>query len=95
MAYVDWMIKRPKIASCNCAYGCPCELNAPPHNDRAPDGKPYRTVALKENLRPLRLGLLQLDSLRPTRLAQAFADHCRSAAGEKRFPFQSAGDVGK
>lgn len=66
-------------------------LNAPPHNDRAPDGKPYRTVALAEKLRPLRLGLLRLDSLRPTRLARAFADHCRGAAGEKRFPFQPAG----
>ena len=30
MAYVDWMIKGPKIASCSCAYGCPCEFNAPP-----------------------------------------------------------------
>ncbi len=30
MAYVDWMIKGPKIVSCNCAYGCPCEFNAPP-----------------------------------------------------------------
>jgi len=67
-------------------------LNAPPHNDRAPDGKPYRTVALEEILRPLRLGLLQVDSLRPTRLARAFADHCRGAAVEKRFPFQPARD---
>ncbi len=34
MAYVDWMIKGPKIASCSCDYGCPCEFNAPP--TRAP-----------------------------------------------------------
>ncbi|MGI9423480.1 MAG: DUF1326 domain-containing protein [Hyphomicrobiaceae bacterium] len=33
MAYVDWMIRGPKIASCNCSYGCPCEFNAPPTND--------------------------------------------------------------
>ena len=33
MAYKDWMIKGPKIASCNCDYGCPCEFNAPPTND--------------------------------------------------------------
>jgi len=33
MAYVDWIIKGPKIASCNCDYGCPCEFNAPPTND--------------------------------------------------------------
>ncbi len=30
MAYVDWKIKGPKIASCNCSYGCPCEFNARP-----------------------------------------------------------------
>lgn len=33
MAYADWMIKGPKIASCSCDYGCPCEFNAPPTND--------------------------------------------------------------
>ena len=33
MAYVDWMIKGPKVASCNCSYGCPCEFNARPTND--------------------------------------------------------------
>ncbi len=33
MAYIDWMIKGPKIASCNCDYGCPCEFNAPPTHD--------------------------------------------------------------
>ncbi len=30
MAYVDWMIRGPKIVTCNCDYGCPCEFNAPP-----------------------------------------------------------------
>ncbi|MDQ5849141.1 MAG: DUF1326 domain-containing protein [Pseudomonadota bacterium] len=30
MSYIDWKIKGPKIASCNCAYGCPCEFNAAP-----------------------------------------------------------------
>lgn len=30
MAYIDWKIKGPKIGSCICAYGCPCEFNAPP-----------------------------------------------------------------
>jgi len=32
MTYVDWMIKGPKLASCNCSYGCPCEFNARPTN---------------------------------------------------------------
>ena len=30
MANVDWMIRGPEIASCNCAYGCPCQFNALP-----------------------------------------------------------------
>lgn len=30
MAYVDWMIRGPKIGGCSCNYGCPCEFNAPP-----------------------------------------------------------------
>lgn len=30
MGYVDWLIRGPKIASCSCDYGCPCEFNAPP-----------------------------------------------------------------
>ena len=33
MAYVDWMIKGPKISSCSCNYGCPCEFNALPTHD--------------------------------------------------------------
>jgi hypothetical protein len=30
MAYVDWMIKGPKLGGCSCDYGCPCEFNARP-----------------------------------------------------------------
>jgi hypothetical protein len=30
LAYVDWKIKGPKIASCSCDYGCPCEFNGRP-----------------------------------------------------------------
>ena len=30
MAYVDWMIRGPKVVTCNCNWGCPCEFNAPP-----------------------------------------------------------------
>ena len=33
MPHQDWMIKGPKIAACNCAYGCPCEFNAHPTHD--------------------------------------------------------------
>ncbi|QIG51388.1 DUF1326 domain-containing protein [Nordella sp. HKS 07] len=27
---IDWMIRGPEIATCNCAYGCPCQFNALP-----------------------------------------------------------------
>ncbi len=30
MGYIDWQIRGPKIASCNCDYGCPCEFNGRP-----------------------------------------------------------------
>lgn len=30
MVYVDWKLKGPKIASCSCDYGCPCEFNGRP-----------------------------------------------------------------
>lgn len=33
MAYIDWKISGPKISSCNCDYGCPCEFNGRPTND--------------------------------------------------------------
>lgn len=28
----DWMIKGPEIATCNCAWGCPCQFNSLPTN---------------------------------------------------------------
>ena len=30
MAHVDWSIKGPEIAACNCEWGCPCQFNALP-----------------------------------------------------------------
>jgi hypothetical protein len=30
MAYVDWMIKGPKIGGCSCDYGCHCKFTALP-----------------------------------------------------------------
>lgn len=30
MSYTDWSIKGPQFASCNCAWGCPCQFNALP-----------------------------------------------------------------
>jgi hypothetical protein len=57
MAYVDWMIRGPKIGGCNCNYGCPCEFNAPP------------TYGFCEGLEAMhidegRFGAVRLDGLR-------------------------------
>lgn len=30
MAFTDWMLRGPEVATCNCAYGCPCQFNALP-----------------------------------------------------------------
>lgn len=30
MAHVDWRIRGPELASCNCDWGCPCQFNARP-----------------------------------------------------------------
>ena len=30
MAYVDWRMRGPEIASCNCDWGCPCQFDALP-----------------------------------------------------------------
>ena len=29
MAYTDWSIDGPQYATCNCAWGCPCQFNSP------------------------------------------------------------------
>jgi hypothetical protein len=34
MAFVDWKMKGPEVANCNCAWGCPCQFNSlPTHGD--------------------------------------------------------------
>ncbi len=34
MAYIDWRVRGPEIAMCNCAWGCPCQFNGlPTHGD--------------------------------------------------------------
>jgi hypothetical protein len=30
MAYIEWLMCGPEIASCNCDWGCPCQFNALP-----------------------------------------------------------------
>ena len=30
IAYIDWRVRGPEIANCNCDWGCPCQFNALP-----------------------------------------------------------------
>jgi hypothetical protein len=32
MATTDWRLEGEWLKNCNCAYGCPCDFNAPPSN---------------------------------------------------------------
>lgn len=32
MAFVEWHMRGPEIANCNCDWGCPCQFNALPTN---------------------------------------------------------------
>ena len=34
MAKISWSISGEEIASCNCAWGCPCQFNALPTTGR-------------------------------------------------------------
>ncbi|MDX1430134.1 MAG: DUF1326 domain-containing protein, partial [Rhodothermales bacterium] len=34
MSEIEWEVKGPHFANCNCDYGCPCQFNAlPTHGD--------------------------------------------------------------
>jgi DNA-binding transcriptional LysR family regulator len=65
-------------------------LNARLEHDRALDGKPFRAVALSDEIAPLRVGVVTLAGITPTRAATAFAEHCRRAWLDKRFPCRAA-----
>jgi DNA-binding transcriptional LysR family regulator len=52
--------------------------NIRPVPDRAPDGGALCHVPLTGQHRPLRMGLLQSGSARPTLVVKTFAEHCRS-----------------
>lgn len=39
---IDWMIRGPEIATCNCAYGCPCQFNALPTSGNCTAGVAMR-----------------------------------------------------
>jgi len=57
MAFTEWMIRGPEIASCNCSYGCPCQFNALPT-----DGTCRAAVGMQ--IEEGHYGKIRLDGLR-------------------------------
>ncbi|MBI2718184.1 MAG: DUF1326 domain-containing protein [Rhizobiales bacterium] len=56
MAMTEWMLRGPEIATCNCAYGCPCQFNSPPT-----DGTCRATVGI--HIEKGHYGKVKLDGL--------------------------------
>jgi hypothetical protein len=57
MALVDWRIKGPQLATCNCAWGCPCQFNALPTHGNC---RAYVTMRIDEG----HFGKTRLDGLK-------------------------------
>lgn len=67
-------------------------VNARPHISVALDGRPIVTRPIVGDPRAMILGLARLTSLRPTRLVEAFEQHCRAAIAEQTVPGLSDDD---
>lgn len=61
-------------------------INARPVSDRALDGQQLRTVPIAPPARPMTVGLAALAAMRPTRLSEEFAAHCRRAIAAGAVP---------
>jgi DNA-binding transcriptional LysR family regulator len=61
-------------------------VNARPVHEVALDGTALRSVPIAGGPRAMLLGLAMLASATSTRLAEAFAEHCREAIGTGGFP---------
>ncbi len=61
-------------------------FNARAGTDVALDGMPFASVPISGDPRPMILGLVRLASVRPTRLVEAFEQHCRAAIASGVVP---------
>ncbi|MDE0242368.1 MAG: LysR family transcriptional regulator [bacterium] len=52
-------------------------LNVPGRHTWSPDGKPLRYVPIKDEARPMQLGLATMRADRKSRILSAFEEHCR------------------
>jgi len=60
--------------------------NMRPLSIAAADGARVRTIAVGGGHRPLMLGLASAQNRAPTRILDAFAEHCRTEITETRIP---------
>lgn len=60
--------------------------NVRPKADLALDGRKLVRVPLAGNLRPMRIGVATFESLRQTRLVQAFENHCKTFISDGYIP---------
>jgi DNA-binding transcriptional LysR family regulator len=67
-------------------------VNARPSIAVALDGRPLVIRPIAGEPRPMIMGLARLARLRPTRLVQAFEQHCRAAVTDGSLPGLSDGD---
>ena len=61
-------------------------LNVPSMNADAPDGKPLRYVPVRDDVRPMKLGLAAMSSERKSRVLTAFGEHCRVKINQTAAP---------
>ncbi len=61
-------------------------VNARPRIDHALDGEPVVTVRIAGEPRPLVLGVATLRDVRPTRVVDAFREHCRASISADSVP---------
>jgi DNA-binding transcriptional LysR family regulator len=61
-------------------------FNARLLNERSLDGQPLRMVPITAPARPMTAGLASLKSMKPTRLSEAFAEHCRASIRAGAIP---------
>ena len=61
-------------------------LNVPSMNADAPDGKPLCYVPVRDDVRPMNLGLATMLSDRKSRVLSAFGEHCRAKISQSAAP---------
>jgi DNA-binding transcriptional LysR family regulator len=84
---IAWKAEQPEVVRSLVAndYGYAI-YNVRPRATTAIDGKAVVSIPLSGHAQSVRIGLATLKALRPTRVAQAFIDHCRQHVTQRSIP---------